>query len=298
MRTPGVSIVIPTRNEGDLLAFTVYSILQTGDGVDFEIIVIDDGSTDGSVQKLFDLYGRDPRLRIVAGERQGPGRARNLGARLATGHYVLFIDAHCETPPGWLQGMLAPLADSSVGMVGCGLADLRDPSASPGGGAGCTWGSAALDMVWLSPRAGGAYDVPLLPGGCQALRRDDFLSFAYYDLGMSHIGSEGEDQALRCWLMGYRVLVEPRVVVRHLFRTNVPYAVNAGKLIYNRLRIAFVHFSPERCARVVDALKNLPQFSEQLLELAASDALQQRASWAARRKASDDWFFETFRIPA
>jgi len=54
----------------------------------------------------------------------------------------------------------------------------------------------------------------------------------------------------------------------------------------------------ERCARVVDALKNLPQFSEQLLELAASDALKQRTSWAARRKANDDWFFETFRIPA
>jgi len=298
MRTPSVSIVIPTRNEGDLLAFTVQWIFRTGDGVDFEIIVINDGSTDASVQKLFELYGRDPRLKIVAGERLGPGGARNLGASEATGHYVLFIDAHCQTPPGWLQGMLTPLADSSVGMVGCAFADLRDPFASPSAGAGCTWGSAALDMVWLSPRAGVAYDVPLLPGGCQALRRDDFLSFAYYDLGMSHIGSEGEEQALRCWLMGYRVLVESRVVVRHLFRTNIPYAVNAGKLIYNRLRIAFVHFTPERCARVVDALKNVPQFSEQLLELAASDALKQRASWAARRKASDDWFFETFRIPA
>jgi hypothetical protein len=118
------------------------------------------------------------------------------------------------------------------------------------------------------------------------------------DVGMSHIGSEGEEQALRCWLMGYRVMVEPRVVVRHLFRTGPPYAVNAGKLIYNRLRLAFMHFTPERCARVVDALRGLPNFSEQIFDLAASDALLQRAAWSARRKLSDDWFFATFQLPA
>jgi glycosyltransferase involved in cell wall biosynthesis len=296
MRTPCVSIVIPTRNES-LLAFTVHWIFRTSDGVDLEILVVDDGSTDASVQTLRQIYGGDARLRIVTGESQGPARARNLGAREATGYYVLFIDAHCQTPPGWLQGMLAPLEDPSVGLVGCAFTDMRDVFIPPSRGAGCTWGSAALDMVWLPPRAAVAYDVPLLPGGCQALRRGDFLSFAYFDVGMSHIGSEGEEQALRCWLMGYRVLVDPRIVVRHLFRTDPPYVVNAGKLIYNRLRTAFMHFTPERCARVVDTLKNVPRFSEQLLDLAASDALAQRAAWAARKKADDDWFFETFRIP-
>jgi glycosyltransferase involved in cell wall biosynthesis len=181
MRAPCVSIVIPSRNEGDFLAFTVDGILRTSDGVDVEIVVVDDGSTDASVSKLQQLHGRDPRLKIVAGGGRGPAMARNLGAHLATGPYVLFIDAHCQTPPGWLPGMLAPLADPTVGLVGCAFADMGDGAAAGGVGAGCTWGSAALDMVWFSPLAGVAYDTPLLPGGCQALRREDFLSFAYYE---------------------------------------------------------------------------------------------------------------------
>jgi glycosyltransferase involved in cell wall biosynthesis len=297
MSIPCVSIVIPTRNEGDLLASTVHSIFCTSECVDFEILVVDDGSIDSSVQTLLHFYGRDPRLKVLAGERQGPGCARNLGASEARGHYVLFIDAHCQTPPGWLHRMLATLADPSVGMVGCAFTDLSDPVQSSVG-AGCTWASAALDLVWLAPQGAVPYDVPLLPGGCQALRRHDFLSFAYYDVGMPHIGSEGEEQALRCWLMGYRVLVDPAVLVRHLFRKSPPYAVNAGKLIYNRLRTAFVHFTPERCTRVIDALKYLPQFSEQLLDLTASDVMTQRTAWAARRRMCDDWFFSTFGIPA
>src|SRR6516225_8120238 len=113
MRVPCASIVIPTRNEGDLLTFTVHWILCTSEGVDFEVLVVDDGSTDTSVQTLQQIYGGDPRLKILAGEKLGPGCARNLGAREATGYYVVFIDAHCQTPPGWLRRMVAPLADPS-----------------------------------------------------------------------------------------------------------------------------------------------------------------------------------------
>ena len=163
---------------------------------------------------------------------------------------------------------------------------------------GCTWGSAALNMVWLPPHGVHVYPVPLLPGGCQALRTEDLLNFGEYDPGTRHIGSEGEEQSLRCWLMGYQVVVEPRVVVCHHFRDDPPYEVQPGELIYNRLRIALIHFTPARIQRVVDSLKDLPTFSDQVLPLLQSDTMQQRLYWQERRVNSDDWFFRHFAIDA
>lgn len=295
MPTPQVSVVIPSRNEGANLAYTVHWILANTRQPEFEIIVVDDGSTDDSIRQVEHSYGGSGRLRVVAGERQGPGRARNLGARAANGTEVVFLDGHCYTPPGWLAGLVAPLADPAIGLVGCAFADLRRPG--HGVGVGCTWGTSALDMVWLQQQSNDVYAVPLLPGGCQAMRTDDFLSFGIYDPGMRHIGSEGEEQSLRCWLMGYQVVVQPSVVVHHLFRDKPPYEVRPGELIYNRLRLALMHFSNQRVARVMDAFKFVPSFSEQILQLIGSDTMEQRSLWHERRKCSDDWFCERFAVP-
>jgi glycosyltransferase involved in cell wall biosynthesis len=295
MGSPEVSIVIPTRNEGPFLLYTLHWILANSGDPEFEIVVVDDGSTDDSVRQVLRFYGTSDRVRVVEGERRGPARARNLGAREAKGRQVVFIDGHCYTPPGWLRSLVAPLSDPKVALVGCALADLRQPGV--GAGVGCTWGGPALDMVWLPQQAQKAYPVPLLPGGCQALRSEDFFSFGLFDSGMTHIGSEGEEQSLRCWLMGYEVVVDPRVVVHHLFRDRPPYEVRAGELIYNRLRTALLHFTTERVARVVDALKLLPFFSNQLVPLLESEVLEQRALWHSRRVRSDDWFCQRFGIP-
>ena len=291
---PEVSVVIPTRNEGGWLAFTIGSILAAGGPPDFEIVVVDDGSTDGSVGHALATHGGSGRLRVVAGERQGPGRARNLGARSARGRFIVFIDGHCETPAGWLAGLVAPLRDPSVGLVGCAFSDLRRNDRA-GIGAGCTWGGPALDMVWLPPRSGGAYPVPLLPGGCQALRAADAAALAY-DPGMRHIGSEGEEQSLRCWLLGRQVLIEPAVLVRHLFRDRPPYEVRSGELVYNRLRLAAIHFAADRAARVYAALAHLPGFAEQAAALAATPVMAERAAWQASRPLDDDWFCARFGL--
>ena len=129
---------------------------------------------------------------MVVGEGQGPGCARNVGAREARGRYVVFIDAHCYTPPGWLGGLIAPLSNPSVALVGCALADLSRPAegwawAVPGVRRRSTWcGCPALRHV---------YPVPLLPGGCQALRTEDFLDFAQYDPGIGTSEARAKNRA-------------------------------------------------------------------------------------------------------
>ena len=290
-----VSVVIPTRNEGTYLPYTVHWIMKNSAHPRFEIIVVDDGSTDDSVQQVVNYYGSTGKVRIVQGEQQGPGQARNLGAHEARGEIVVFIDAHCYTPPGWLLGITLPLADPEKALVGCAFADLRQPA--KGLGVGCTWSDATLDLVWLEQKSNDVYPVPLLPGGCQAMRKDDFQSFGQYDQGMNHIGSEGEEQSLRCWLMGYSVVVQPSVVVHHLFRDQPPYEVRAGELIYNRLRTALVHFAPERVERVFEALKWSTHFSEQIMALLQSDVMERRLKFQEQRTHCDDWFFRQFGIP-
>jgi cellulose synthase/poly-beta-1,6-N-acetylglucosamine synthase-like glycosyltransferase len=83
------SIIIPTYNRFDLLKRTLDTVWsQTFTG--FEVIVVDDGSTDGTREFLRD-YGQ--RLRLFHEVNRGPGAARNLGAAHATGRYLAFLDS-------------------------------------------------------------------------------------------------------------------------------------------------------------------------------------------------------------
>jgi glycosyl transferase family 2 len=83
------SVVIPTRNRLDFLKQAISSVwAQTY--VDYEIIVVDDGSTDGSMDYVLSLGSRVTALRQT---NKGPGAARNLGAKRAVGHYLAFLDS-------------------------------------------------------------------------------------------------------------------------------------------------------------------------------------------------------------
>ena len=86
---PLVSVVIPTYNRWPILRDAVQSVLgQSYKG--FELIVVDDGSQDGTADHLR-RYG--PRLRLFSQRRRGVAAARNLGARCARGRYLAFLDS-------------------------------------------------------------------------------------------------------------------------------------------------------------------------------------------------------------
>lgn len=115
MSEPLVSVVLPTYNRAALIEASVASVLaQTG--VDFEVVVVDDGSTDDTVVRLERL--RDPRLRVVAVTHGGVAHARNAGVAASRGRYVAFHDSDDEALPGRLARPVALLeAQPELGLV-------------------------------------------------------------------------------------------------------------------------------------------------------------------------------------
>ncbi len=113
-----VSVVIPAHNGGKTVARAIESALaQRYDPV--EIIVADDGSTDGTRE----VVGRYPEsVRVVGQANRGAAAARNLGLREARGEYVAFLDVDDEFLPGRIEKGIAPMAaDAGVGATFCRL---------------------------------------------------------------------------------------------------------------------------------------------------------------------------------
>jgi glycosyltransferase involved in cell wall biosynthesis len=283
------SIVIPTFNEGERLHRTVDSILNDTTYAPIEVIVVDDGSTDGSC----DRYQRgDERLRVIRTASVGIPRARNLGAGHARGEYVLFIDAHCTVSPDWIERFVAALRDPDVGIVGPAFTRLDETEPR---GCGNIWINQKLECAWLEPLdTDRPYEVPITPGGCQAFRKKTFEEIGGFDAGFTRWGYQDEEICLRAWLLGYRVLVDPKVTVAHYFRTKAGYSVPDGDILLNFLRMIHLHLSPPRIRRCIAALGDYPGLEAAIDRLYEGDIFQKRAELLSARYRSDDWFFKVF----
>lgn len=115
MTTPSVSVIVPTYNRETMIGASVASLLaQTG--VEFEVVVVDDGSTDGTLAHLATVA--DPRLRVITVPHGGVAAARNAGVAVARGRYVAFHDSDDETLPGRLARPVEVLeARPEIGLV-------------------------------------------------------------------------------------------------------------------------------------------------------------------------------------
>ena len=103
---PKVSVIIPTYNRADTVIKTIESVLCQSFG-DFELIVVDDGSTDDTASVVVGL--NDARIRYVYQENSGVSSARNLGLAKAAGEFVCFLDSDDLWPDNFLEVMMGEL---------------------------------------------------------------------------------------------------------------------------------------------------------------------------------------------
>ncbi len=120
MNSPKVSVIIAARDEEALLPHCLASLLSQKVEFPFEILVVDNGSRDGTLAAAENFA--DPRIRVFSEPRPGTPKARNLGAEKAIGEILVFTDADCTFPENWLTEITAPLRNPSpnfpVGVVG------------------------------------------------------------------------------------------------------------------------------------------------------------------------------------
>jgi len=118
---PKVSVIIPTYNRADLLPRAIKSVLsQTFQ--DFELIIVDDGSTDNTKEIVKSFQNKDERIKYVYQDNQGESGARNTGLRESQGEYIAFLDSDDEWLPEKLEKQLELFQHSdkkNLGFVSC-----------------------------------------------------------------------------------------------------------------------------------------------------------------------------------
>lgn len=292
---PETSMIIPCKNEGRNLKMTLDSIRAASQGIPpekLEIVIVDDGSEDGCAEFIKESCACSG-FRFISTAGLGVAQAKNLGASVARGKYLIFCDAHITVPAGWPDNLLEAFKKDGVDAVSPAIGSLENPAAI---GYGQTW-SEQLQIVWLPPPPQMKIStVPLLPGGCMAVRAEVFQKVGGFDRGFIVWGHEDAEFSLKMWLFGYRLYVHPSVEILHLFRQKHPYPVEMDHLLYNMLRMAYSHFSNERIEKVLELISRVGSPKKINQRVLKGGAMEQRSRYLARRKHDDDWFLKKFKI--
>jgi len=212
---PAVTIVVPAFNEFEHTYDCLASILETATDRTYEVVVADDGSRDETREIERMVAG----VRVVRSEtNHGFIDACNKGAAAARGDVLVFLNNDTIVTPGWLDALLAPLADPGVGLVG-GKLVYPDGRLQEAGGilfsdaSGWNYGRADAPT---HPRYEYRRDVDYCSGACIAIHRERFAALGGFDTGLAPMYYEDVDLAFAVRAAGQRVVFEPRCVVVHV----------------------------------------------------------------------------------
>ena len=277
---------------------TVDSILETT--TDIELIVVNDGSLDESCNFLNE-YPAYKGIKYIATPGLGIAQARNLGASQATGEILVFCDCHILFPANWLEGLISTMAIPEVGIAMPIIGILHEPQ-HPGY---CGMHvNKRLDAMWLP--AGNninnlePFEIPFTPSTCMVMKAEVFQRVGGFCELFKPYGHEDLELSLRTSLMGFKMLVNPRVKILHLFRgweKGRPYKIILEEHRYNVLLMSYLHLSRDRIKDVYHGITQDLGIQKAMLierELFLTNVFRKRTFLAKTRKRNDNWFFSKF----
>jgi GT2 family glycosyltransferase/glycosyltransferase involved in cell wall biosynthesis len=212
---PQVSIVVPIYNHLEQTRHCLHALVFWGATYTFEVIVVDDGSTDGSTEWLRDC----PRVRVHRmSENSGFVAACNAGAAVARGQYLVFLNNDTEVRAGWLDALIGTFdALPHCGLVGAKLIYPDGSLQEAGGivfadGNACNYGRGGDPG---DPRYDFVREVDYCSGACIALPTELFRSLGGFDSRYAPAYYEDTDLAFSVRAAGYQVVYQPRAEVIH-----------------------------------------------------------------------------------
>ena len=215
LRAPAdVTIVIAVYNGASTIESCVSSLLGLRYPRDhFEIVVVDNGSTDPTLERL-QAFGNA--IRVLHEKTRGASAARNAGVRAARGTIVAFTDADCTVEAEWLGALVGPLADRGVGVVGGPILSRINGSRIERFG----------DVIHDQRRAIEDDTAPYVASGNWASRAGVLLQLGLFDESLRR--SQDVDLAWRAVQAGFRLVYVPDAIVHHRNERTIWGLINEG----------------------------------------------------------------------
>lgn len=212
---PRVSIIIPVYNKVELTAACLHSLIAAPDQLDYEVIVVDDCSSDRTPKFLASCKGL-----VSARNRKNSGfiDTCNRGAELAKGEFLVFLNNDTTVTPGWLDALIEPFErDPDTGIVGARLVYPDGRLQEAGGiifsdGSGWNYGR---EQSPDEPQYSFLSEADYVSGACLAIRAQDFNALGGFDTRYRPAYYEDTDLCFQVRAQGKKVIYQPASVVVH-----------------------------------------------------------------------------------
>jgi len=243
---PLASVVVLNYNGREFVGNCLKYVLGT-DYPNFEVVFVDNASTDKSVELVKESYASDSHLRIICNkENLGFTGGNNVGGMVAKGKYVIFLNGDTEPDPYWLKELVKVFElDRSVGCCQCKLLFVEDRKRIDSAGG-------FINRLGLCEERGsmeednGQYDrtdeIFHAKGAAIAVRKSVLDEVGLFDETF-FINYEDVDLCWRIWLRGYRVVFCPGSIVYHRSRAVTRRQKNMFHSAKNCLRMLMKNYS-------------------------------------------------------
>jgi GT2 family glycosyltransferase len=238
------SVIVLSWNGMDYLDDCLNAVLSQ-DYPDFEVIVVDNGSTDGSPDLVAERF---PQVQLVRnGRNLGFAAGNNVGLRAATGDVLVLLNQDTVVHDGWLAALVAAVDDPTVGIVGCKL--LYPDGTIQHAGAYLHGARGESEHIGRYEPNTGQHnrptDVDFVTAASIALRRSTLVKIGPLDEGFAPAYFEDIDWCYRARAAGLRIVYWPDATLTHFESVSTQTDTYAHKAVYHhgRLRMLFKHKS-------------------------------------------------------
>lgn len=241
------SVIIPVWNGVSYISDCLDALLKQTHS-DWEIIVVDNASTDGSADFVAQRY---PQVRLMRNQANlGFSGGCNVGIKAARGDVLILLNQDTCVAPDWLETLCAAVQEPEIGIVGCKVL-YPDGQTIQHAGGGFEWPLALAHHYGQGERDDGQWDIPrqveYVTGAAMAFRRSLVEHIGMLDEGFWPGYFEDGDYCLRASEAGYRIWYAPQAILVHQETSSITNKAAVGRA-YDRGRLRFLlkHIPPQR----------------------------------------------------